>query len=340
MTNIEAIVKKCNSEDQVALNEWVSFTANTVRENNHLKQKLATTAHELRVLKRLHYAATSEKIALPIYSQEMLPLFNDFELVADQIDSGNAPAEAPDAESEEKAALPREKSSEDAQQRGRKPLLKTLPRTIVEHDLPDAQKTCQCGEALTCFGVTTCEQLRYQPARFEVIEHRCKKYGCTACNAKNKIDSDTSAVIRTAQKPLSILPKSIATPELLTQVLLNKFSDALPLYRQEAIFSRAGIDLSRQTLSNWILRVSKHVIPVVNLLQEWIVETSIAFADETPLQVLHEPNRRPQNTSYMWCFIGLQSDKAAIAYQYHPSRSGQIPRDFFDGFTGASIFQS
>jgi len=178
------------------------------------------------------------------------------------------------------------------------------------------------------------EQLYYQPAKITVIEHRCKKYGCTRCNTAKKTNPTIKAQLKPASKPLQLIPKSIASASLLSQIVIQKFCDHLPLYRQENIFKRLSIQLSRQTMSEWMLKVGDAVIPLFNLLQEKILDYDVAYADETTLQVLNEPGRRAQTKSYIWCFMGGPADERIITYQYHASRKADIPKSFFDGYQG------
>jgi len=124
---------------------------------------------------------------------------------------------------------------------------------------------------------------------------------------------------------MQLIPKSFASASLLSAIITAKFCDHLPLYRLENIFKRESIDLSRQTMSQWVLKASAAVVPLVNLLQESLLNYGISFADETPLQVLREPGKEAKTTSYIWCFAGGPPDERKIIYQYHPSRSASIP---------------
>ena len=115
---------------------------------------------------------------------------------------------------------------------------------------------------MECIGADVSEQLDYQPTKVTVLEHRCKKYGCGSCNAATKQDPLAKAQLKTAKKPLQLIPKSIATPRLLAQIAVQKFCDHLPFYRQENIFKRLDIDLTRQTMSTWMLKVGTALIPL------------------------------------------------------------------------------
>ncbi len=208
--------------------------------------------------------------------------------------------------------------------RGKKSLDKNLPREIVVHDLSDADKICGCGKALTCIGDDTTEQLDIIPAKIYVIRHVCKKYACNHC--KN--------TIKAAKKPKQPIPKSIAAPGLLAHVLTSKFQFHLPLYRQEKMIQAIGAEIPRNTLSLWVIKCSKLLQPLVNLLQDEILEYDIAYADESTLQVLKEPNKIAQSKSYLWAFGGGPPGRFCYLYQYHSSRKHQIAKDFFHDFKG------
>jgi transposase len=207
---------------------------------------------------------------------------------------------------------------------GRKPLPENLERIIQEHDLSASEKVCACGCELTCIGEETSEQLDYIPAKVQVIRHICKKYACRGCE-------DT---IKTAKKPKQPIAKSIATPGLLSYVCVSKFEDYLPLYRQERLFNRIGIDLPRSSLSNWVLKCADLLLPLYKLLQSRIAEYDIASSDETTVQVLKEKDKPAQAKSYMWVLSGGPPQERSFLYHYARGRSHQVIEDFMDGFKG------
>ncbi len=321
MNNLEKIVKNTSGETRKALDEMVTALAGAVREIDQLKQKLSYIEHTNRLLRKRLYGSSSEQLDTQTFPYQDT-LFNEFELCAQQIELAEPPTTPP-------APTPARKPC------GRKPLPKHLPRQVVEHDLSEEEKRCVCGDEMQCIGAQQSEELRYRPAQFTVIEHHCKKYRCSRCSANHNKDASVSAQLKTAKKPASLLPKSYASASLLATLVTQKFCDYLPLYRLESVFKRSSIELSRQVMSEWILKVSHAVIPLTNLLQEAVLDYDIAYADETTLQVLKEPDRRAQSKSYMWCFIGGPPDQRSIIYQYHPSRKGTIATDFFEGYRGA-----
>jgi transposase len=207
---------------------------------------------------------------------------------------------------------------------GRKTLPKSLPYVEKIHDLSEDEKQCTCGCELTHIADEITEQLDVVPQMTFRVVHVRKKYACKTCE-------DT---IRLAKLPKQPLDKTIASPGLLAAVIDSKFNRHMPLYRQEAMFSEANVSVTRGTLSNWLIKASKLLTPLVKLMEADIHHYDIAFADETTLQVLKEKDRLPSQKSYMWLFIGGPPDKRAFVYQYHQTRTHQIPLDFFADFKG------
>ena len=205
----------------------------------------------------------------------------------------------------------------------RKPLPKDLPREKIIHDLSEEEKQCTCGHALHRMGEDISEKLEFIPAQIKVIEHIRCKYACRGCEQ-----------IKMAALPLQPIPKSIASPGLLSHILISKYADHLPLYRQEVILQRMGVDLARATLCTWVLRCAELMEPLVVLLKEMICKGSYVQADETFLQVLNEPNKSNDSKSYMWVYRGGLPEKKAIVYEYQPSRAGVAAEKFLIGFEG------
>jgi transposase len=207
---------------------------------------------------------------------------------------------------------------------GRKPLPKHLPREQIVHDLRDEEKICACGHALHRIGEDISEKLEFIPAQVKVIQHVRCKYACRACEG---------AVIMAALPPQPI-PKSIASPGLLSHVIVSKYEDHLPLYRQEQMLQRMGIEMARATLCFWVLKSAEVLRPLRDGLKEDIIIHTYTQADETPVQVLNEPDKPNTSKSYMWVYYGGTPDKKSIVYDYQPTRSGQAAANFLYGFKG------
>ena len=208
---------------------------------------------------------------------------------------------------------------------GRKPLPKDLPREQIIYDLAESEKICACGCSLHKIGEDKSEQLEWIPAQIKIIEHVRVKYACRSCEEG----------VKTAPAPKLPIPKSIATPGLLSEILISKYEDHLPLYRQEKILQRMGVDIARATLSNWMIKCGELLAPLIPLSKKYIINSSYIQADETTVQVMNELGRDNTSKSYMWAFKGGPPDKPGVIFEYHPTRSGTVVNKFLEGFSGA-----
>jgi transposase len=134
--------------------------------------------------------------------------------------------------------------------------------------------------------------------------------------------------VRIAPRPDQVLPKSIAHGSVIADVVTRKFVDGLPFYRQQAIHAREGIDLSRQTMSGWVIQLHERLRPLMAVMKQLLYQGPVIHIDETRLQVLNEPGRENTQMSYMWVYGGGAPDKPVIWYQYADSRSGEVPEEF------------
>jgi transposase len=261
----------------------------------------------VRLLRHQRFGRTNEKA-----SREQLGLFNEAEVAAD-------------AAEKEDAAPGVEVAAHTRSPRGRRPLPSFLPRIEIVHDLPEAEKVCAAdGRALVRIGEEVCEQLEIIPATIQVLRHVRPKYTCPSCHTG----------IQIAPLPPQPIPKSLASPALLAQVAVSKYADGLPLYRQETILARIGIELPRATLASWMVRAGELVQPLVNLLRDDLLASGLVQCDETPFQVLKEPGKPATSLSYLWVQRSLARDTPVVLYDYDPSRSGRVPERLFEGYAG------
>ncbi len=207
---------------------------------------------------------------------------------------------------------------------GRKPLPAELPREQIIHDLPEAEKTCACGHALHKIGEDKSEQLEFVPAQVKVLEHVRYKYGCRRCEEG----------VKTAALPPRPVPKSIATPGLLAHVLISKFNDHVPLYRQEPILQRYQITIARSTLCHWALSCGELFQPLIDLVKREIVIKNYLCVDETPVQVLEEDGKVTKSKSYMWVYLTGLPGHRLILYDYQPTRSSTAVNAMLNDFQG------
>ena len=202
----------------------------------------------------------------------------------------------------------------------------------VEHRLEGADLICpQCGDTMTAIGKEVVRTLEIIPAQTVVREDIYYTYACQNCN---KEDIETPVV--NAPREKNIIPGSFATPEAIAHITTQKFVMGSPLYRQEQELNRQGIHLSRQTMSNWILKATEdYLAPVYEQLHKELIARDVLHADETTLQVLHEPGKAPQSESYMWLYrTSGDTDKPIVLYEYQPGRGAKHPKEFLAGYKG------
>ena len=202
-------------------------------------------------------------------------------------------------------------------QRGkRKPLPDNLPRVTTVIDLEASKKTCpEHGLPLRCIGREVSEQLDIIPAKVQVLRTERLKYACRCGECG----------VKTAPLPPQPLPKSMASAGLLSWLVVNKFLDGLPLYRQERTLNRLGVSVSRITLAHWLIKASALLQPLINLMYEHRLSYGYLGMDETRLQVLDEPGRAATSQSWMWVQRGGPPDKPVILFHYSSSRSAAVP---------------
>ncbi len=213
--------------------------------------------------------------------------------------------------------------------RGRKPLPADLPREEVVHDIPEEEKICACGALLVRIGEETSEKLEIIPQQLKVIRHIRPKYACKKCEG-----TESEQAVKIAPVPPQIIPKSIATPGLLAYVMVSKFCDAIPFYRQEKLFRRIGIELSRVDFCNWAIQVARQCDPLIEVFLDEIRAGPVVQMDETPLQVMKELGRANTMKSYMWVMRGGPPENPVIVYRYHPTRGAKIPLGYLSEYEG------
>lgn len=238
---------------------------------------------------------------------------------AEQLIEDESVATEPDTqttESAKKAAKPR-----------RPRIAPELPRVDVIHDIDD--KTCACcGHALHQMGEEVSEQIEFVPAQIRVLRNVRLKYSCRQCET-----TGTKVDIKIADVPPAVIPKSMTTPSLLAQIISSKMHYGLPLYRQEQLFNQAGIELSRQTMSRWLISCAEKLKPLLALMKAELLKQPVLWADETTVNVLDVE----KSTCYMWvygCGLEQSTGPKLVLFDYQDSRSSIHPTDFLAGFSG------
>lgn len=273
-----------------------------------LKDIIAELSFKLTEYTNRVYGKSSEKF----HSLEK-PLFDEAEM-ADSIEKSSEELDAAPAEPEtiEVPAHTRLKPK-------RKPLPDNLPRIDITHDLTDSEKTCGkpgCNCELKRIGEEVSEQLDVVPAKMQVIRHTRYKYVCPNC----------SGSFKTAALPPQPIPKSLASPGLLAHVAVSKYQDALPLYRQEKILLRSGVDLARSTLASWMIEVGERLLtPILNLLLDEVFLSPVLCIDETPIRVLKRGGKIHPGRGYMWVLVRSGAKPVRI-FEFDPSRGARVPK--------------
>ncbi|HMB89929.1 MAG TPA: IS66 family transposase [Rhodothermales bacterium] len=280
-------------------------------ENQRYKSQVLTLTEQLNLALARRYASSSEKL-----NPDQIALFDEAEL-----DSEAEPDGVTEASSEDDEVTV---AAHQRKKRGRKPIPEHLPRIDVVHELADDERRCEHdGKILSEIGEVVSEQLDIIPATIRVIRHIRKKYAC-----------DCGECIRTAPLPAQPMPKSLASPGLLAHVTVSKYQDALPLYRQQTILERIGIDLPRATLCNWMIKAGTLVQPVINLLEDRLLSHDIVQMDETTVQVLKESGKKAQSKSYLWLQRGGPPEHPVVRFHYDPGRGASVAKQLLQGFTG------
>lgn len=312
-TDIDALHALLLSEHQLQQEKQQEIEAKD-KKITQLQDKLDSLLEQLRLARHKQFGTSSEKqdaSQADLFFDEAETLVQDTEQTADDDDAGiDVPAHT------------RKKP-------GRTAIAAHLPRIEVIHDLPEDEKFCdEDGHPLHKIGEENSEQIEIIPAQIRVIKHIRIKYGCRACEQ----------IVKTASLPKQPIPKSIATPGLLAYVAVSKYQDALPLYRQENIFKRHGIEIPRATLANWMIKVGGSLlIPLINLMRDYLLGHRLIHYDESRYQVLIEPGKTAQSQSYMWVGVAGPVDQRVILFDYDPSRAGHVPIRLLDSFAGYLI---
>src|SRR4051795_5207305 len=203
---------------------------------------------------------------------------------------------------------------------GRQPLPRHLKRERILHDLTEAEKHCDaCQQELRPIGEECSERYEYIPAQLTVIEDVCKKYAC-------------GCTVKTATKPPQPIEKSTAGASLLAQVIVAKTVDHLPLNRQEKIFQRHGVDISRKTMGGWMGECADLLQPLYGSLKEFLFQSKVIGTDDTGVKVLDRklPFAR---TGRIWPYYG-DKDHPVIVYDYTTTRERAGPEKFLEGYRG------
>lgn len=210
-------------------------------------------------------------------------------------------------------------------------MLENLPVETMEYRLPDEEQVCSCcGGNLHEMSTEIRQELKYIPAELKVVKHIRYVYSCRHCERE-----EVETPVQTAPMPKPVIPGSLASPSILAHIMSQKYVEGLPLYRQEKQFKRLGLDLSRQTFANWMIYGAVHWLSkLYDRMHHLLLKYDILCADETTLQVLHEPGRSASSKSYLWLYRTGKEGSPIILYDYQETRAGENPKEFLKGFKG------
>jgi transposase len=280
------------------------------QENAELTAKLNWYEEQFRLSQKRRFSGSSE--ATPGQQE----LFNEAEVEA-------KPAPEPTIE---EIAYKRKKK-----QGKREEDLKDLPVEIIEYRLSPEEQVCPCcSGALHEMSSEVRQELKIVPASVSVVKHVRYVYACRHCDL-NEINTP----VITAPMPNPMLPGSLASPSAVAFVMAQKYVEGMPLYRQEQAFGRLGVELSRQTLANWMIQASERwLTPLYDRMHEHLLKQDILHADETTLQVLSEPGRAATSKSYLWLYRTGRDGPGIVLYDYQTTRASKHPTKFLTGFKG------
>lgn len=278
-------------------------------ELTHKQALLDKLTYEMALLKRLKFAAKSEALSADQSTLFADALEEDLQAVHEEAEQMQCAAERAPRQQAKRQRLPAQ-----------------LPRQQFEHE-PEATECC--GQAMRRMGEDVAEKLDYQPGVFTVHRHVRGKWVCTCCQT-----------LKQAPVAPHIIDKGIATAGLLAHVLVAKYADHLPLYRQEAIYARAGAPIPRSTLAQWVGSCGVQLQPLVDALRQEVLEHSVIHADETPVQMLKPASQRDGKThrAYLWAYSpGRHEQMKAVVYDFCESRAGKHAAIFLERWSGTLL---
>ena len=285
----------------------------------YLHRQLAWYEEQLRLAQHKRFGASSERSDV-----DQLRLFDEAEmLVVTQTEE-----EGPQSDAETEAVAYERRKKRAAQ---REEMWESLPKERIEYRLPEDQQSCPCcGERMHEMSTEVRREFVVTAPQKKMVEHVQILLGCRTCE-KTGI---TTPIVK-APMPRPAFPGSLASPQAVAYIITKKYLDGMPLYRLEQQFERQSIPLSRQTMANWVLVAAQNWLrPIYERMHEKLLTQPSLHADETGVQVLHEPGRAPESKSYMWLYRSGRAGPAIVLYDYQPTRRKENPTKFLKGFAG------
>jgi len=310
--NTTKYIGQLESKVKTLTTENMSLKADKELLNNKLKELLEQAA----IAKAKRFGSSSEKI-----NPDQIMLFNEVEFFAEQKVEEPSEEEILPARKKKKPGFKDEK-------------IKDLPVETIDYTLKEEESSCpQCGNELHQMGKNIRKELVCIPAQYKILEHVQYVYSCRDCE-----ENDVNTPIVKARVPQALISKSMASASLVANIITNKYMSYLPLYRQEKLLSNNGIEISRQCMASWVIKVAEQYLqPLYDLMRLEFLKQDIIHMDETVVQVLKEKDKTPQSNSYMWLYrSGKYEKRQIVLYEYQPDRKKLRPTEFLNGFKGSA----
>jgi len=297
-----------------SIENFIKIVNELKAENEQLRQQNQWLMEQFRLSKHKQFGFSSEQSAV-----DQINLFNEAEVTADLTVPEPILAEVK-AHYRKRTRLITDKLPAD------------LPVEVIEYELPEAERVCpDCNGELHVMGRETREEFKIIPAKAVIIRHIQHVYACRNCE-----NTSEHVPIIKADMPEPVIKGGFASPDTIAHIAAQKFMMASPLYRQEQEWKQNGILLSRQTMSNWLIKASECWLePIYEAMKHRLCEHEVLHGDETVLQVLKEPSKTAQSKSYMWLFrTSGEAKHQIVLYEYQPDRKHTHPENFLKNFSG------
>ena len=295
------------------------------KENEWLNGRVRWLEEQLKVLSKNHFGSKHETASEEVIGQLSM-LFDESEVYAHLEEIQQETTTAPEIKSaKKKRAFVLDKLPENVEV------------TVTTHELSEEERTCPvCGSVMEPVGEEVVRTLEIVPAKFVVHEDRYVNYACQNCSGEETEEEIGKTQFAKTPHDPTVYPGSYCSPAAAAYLMTQKFVMGSPLYRMEQDFGRNGLELSRQTMSNWMIYCAETwLTPIYDRLHQMLLQSDIINADETELQVLREPGRKAQTKSYMWLYrTGKYAEHPIVLYEYQPGRGNRYPIDFLCGFHG------
>jgi transposase len=307
-----------NALDMEALKALVIAQHSELLEHRSNAQEIERLKLIIEKYRRMIFGRKSEKLTGQL---------EQLEFRLEELETAQAAEEAVQDAREASQQSPTQTVPKSRRRPVRKPLAEDLPREVITH-LPAHNCCPDCGGALRKFGEDVSEQLERIPASFKVIRHVRPKFACADCEH-----------VVEAPAPARPIERGLPGPALLAHVLVSKYGDHTPLYRQSEIYAREGIDLNRSTLAGWVGAASELLAPLVDEIRKHVMAAAKIHADDTPVPVL-APGNGKTSTGRLWTYVrddrpaGYRTPPA-VWFAYSEDRKGEHPRQHLKNFKGA-----